>query len=420
MDWRMKLKEKFKDRISPRTTQSLIFWEATEALARSPLNRPVWKADSVAVTYFLRQTRQAFLQKRPVVWASLLFPSELIHAAGATPFFPEMFAAAASSVELAPRFLDRAQADGFSGDACSFHRVILGSYLEGFLPTPRVIASVNYLCDSAPLSFQAISLQEGVPYLLPEIPYEADAGSLACLAEQLEEAGAVIAHSCGLTKVEYDRNLREALTTSNAARRAMREVEELRRAHPFLLDGREALGHLIMVASSFGHAAGVDFYEGLAREMRKKVAGNGGDSNGSKRLLWMHLKPYYPHSLFDYIERYGGRIVCEEFNCCYWDELDPDSPYESLARKLSGHFGVGPGERRVERIVELARSYRVDGAVHFSHWGCRQSTGGAVLIKEALRREGVPTLLLESECIDNREYQDGQVSTRLEAFLESI
>jgi benzoyl-CoA reductase/2-hydroxyglutaryl-CoA dehydratase subunit BcrC/BadD/HgdB len=416
----MKLKDKFKDRISPRTTQSRIFWETTEALARSPLNRPIWKADSVAVTYFLRQTRQAFLQKRPVVWASLLFPSELIHAAGATPFFPEMFAAAASSVELAPRFLDRAQASGFSGDACSFHRVILGSYLEGFLPTPRVICSVNYLCDSAPLSFQAISLIEGIPHLLPEIPYEADAAGLAGLAEQLEEAGAVIARSCGMTRNEYDRNLREALAASNTARRTMLEVEELRRSHPFLLDGQDALGHVIMVASSFGHPAAVDFYKGLAGEMRKKAAKNGREVAGSKRLLWMHLKPYYPHSLFDHVERYGGRVVCEEFNCCYWDELDPDRPYESLARKLSGHFGVGPGERRLEKILELARAFQVDGAVHFSHWGCRQSTGGAALIKEALRREGVPTLLLESECIDNREYQEGQVSTRLEAFLESI
>ncbi len=417
----MVLFDRFRDRVTPRTTQSTLFWTATEQLARSPLNRPAWKADTVAVSYFLRQTRMAFQGKRTVVWSSLLFPSELIHAAGAVPFFPEMFSSAAASVELAPRFLDKAQERGFSSDACAFHRVILGSYLEGFLPAPLVIGSVSYLCESAPLSFQAIALEENVPHLLLEIPYEENEHGLACLAEQMEEAGAAIAQAAGVTPDAYRRGLEKAIDSSNQARRAMLEVEELRQAHPLLLNGKEALGHLIMLASAFGHPAGVDFYGGLAAEMARMAArGEGVDGNGTKRLLWMHLKPYYPHTLFDHVERHGGRIVVEEFNRCYWDELDPSRPYESLARKLMGHFGVGPAERRVEKMVELARAFGVDGAIHFSHWGCRQSTGGAVLVKDALRREGIPTLLLECECIDGREYQEGQVSTRLEAFLESL
>lgn len=418
----MTLKERFLDRMTPRTIHSRFFWQATEGLARSPLNQPAWKADAVAVSYFLRQTRDAYLGKGPVVWASLLFPSELIHAAGAVPFYPEMAAASASAVELAPRFLERAGESGFSSDACSFHRVILGSHQEGFMPAPRLVGSTNYLCDSAPLSFQYVSLKESVPHAALEIPYRADEGSLAALVEQLEAAGAAVAAACGITLDAYHRGLGESLACSNQARRAMLELEELRQAHPFLLDGRDALGHLSMLASSFGHPAAAEFYRGLAAEMRERGAGSGGNENGGgrKRLLWMHLKPYYPNSLFDHLERHGARIVCEEFNRCYWDELDPGRPYESLARKLTGHFGTGPAERRVERMVELARAFSVDGAVHFSHWGCRQSTGGSVLIKEALRGEGVPVLLLESECIDGREYQDGQVSTRLEAFLESL
>ena len=45
---------------------------------------------------------------------------------------------------------------------------------------------------------------------------------------------------------------------------------------------------------------------------------------------------------------------------------------------------------------------------------------GAPLVKKALQRVGVPTLIIDGDCVDDREYQEGQVSTRLEAFLESL
>ncbi len=49
-----------------------------------------------------------------------------------------------------------------------------------------------------------------------------------------------------------------------------------------------------------------------------------------------------------------------------------------------------------------------------------RAAGGAPLVKKALQRVGVPTLIIDGDCVDDREYQEGQVSTRLEAFLESL
>jgi benzoyl-CoA reductase/2-hydroxyglutaryl-CoA dehydratase subunit BcrC/BadD/HgdB len=415
MSWMEALKEKFIDRLSPATLRSPLLWKTAEGLARSPLNRPAWRADAVALRYFLQQTARAYRGEGPVVWASLLFPSELIHAAGAVPFYPEMAAAVISSLDLAPRFLDAAAHAGFSSDTCSFHRVILGAWMEGFMPEPACLAAADYLCDSAPLSFRAVSLRGKKPLALAEVPFRSEGRKVETLGSCLEEAARRIASACGVGWDRYLEGLEGAVELSNRARLQLREVEELRREHPLLLDGRDALGHLSMLASSFGHPAGERFYGELAAETDGDAA-----TDGVKRLLWMHLKPYYPHHLFDHLERHGGRIVCEEYNRCYWEEMDPLRPFASLARKLAGHFGVGSGERRARAMRELALSYRVDGAVHFNHWGCRQSAGGAALVREALKKEGIPVLLLEGDCIDGREYQEGQVSTRLEAFLEAL
>jgi len=420
--WISALKDRFIDRLSPSTLRSPLLWSTAESLARSPLNRPAWRADGVALRYFLQQTRRAYRGDGPVVWASLLFPSELIHAAGAVPFYPEMAAAVISSLELAPRFLDAAAQAGFSPDTCSFHRTILGAWLEGFMPAPSCLAAADYLCDSAPLSFRFIAEREEVPLLLLEIPFRGGEPYLALLEAELEETARRLAGACGIDWVDYLRGLGEAVELSEAARRHLLEVEELRLRHPLLLDGRDALGHLSVLASAPGHPAGERFYRELAAELRERAEAAEGGSNGErvKKLLWMHLKPYYPHRLFEHLEEHGGRIVCEEYNRCFWGEMDPRRPFYSLARKLAAHFGVGDGRRRALALRELALRHRVDGAVHFNHWGCRQSAGGAALVRRALLREGIPVLLLEGDCIDSREYQEGQAATRLEAFLESL
>jgi len=50
--------------------------------------------------------------------------------------------------------------------------------------------------------------------------------------------------------------------------------------------------------------------------------------------------------------------------------------------------------------------------VHFSHWGCRQSTDALRVVAEALQAEGVPLLVLDGDCVDARSYSDGQYRTR--------
>ena len=68
----------------------------------------------------------------------------------------------------------------------------------------------------------------------------------------------------------------------------------------------------------------------------------------------------------------------------------------------------------------MARQHQVDGAVHFSHWGCRQSTDALRVVAEALQAEGVPLLVLDGDCVDARSYSDGQYRTRLEGFVEML
>ena len=99
---------------------------------------------------------------------------------------------------------------------------------------------------------------------------------------------------------------------------------------------------------------------------------------------------------------------------------EPERPYESMARRLVCSSFNGGAERRAERAAELARLLRADGAVYFCHWGCKQTSGAAQLVKRRLEAAGFPTLVLDGDGCDSGNVNDGQMVTRLQAFLELL
>jgi len=71
-------------------------------------------------------------------------------------------------------------------------------------------------------------------------------------------------------------------------------------------------------------------------------------------------------------------------------------------------------------VYDLVKRYKIDGVIHFSQRGCRQSCGGAYIIKDFLQKKGVPMLIMDGDGADYRNYSKGQTRTRIEAFLEML
>ena len=78
----------------------------------------------------------------------------------------------------------------------------------------------------------------------------------------------------------------------------------------------------------------------------------------------------------------------------------------------------GPIKNRVDAIVKMTEEYKIDGAILFSHWGCRHSNGSARILKDALKQRGVLMLILDGDCLNKNNSSTGQIITRLEGFME--
>ncbi len=100
--------------------------------------------------------------------------------------------------------------------------------------------------------------------------------------------------------------------------------------------------------------------------------------------------------------------------------MDENDPLRSLAKRMITHPLVGPAERRIKILMQLAKDYKIDGAINPAHLGCRQSSGARALMKDSLQKIGIPLIDLDVDCVDERNFSQGQILTRLEAFMELL
>jgi len=404
----------------------------------------------------------------PVGYGSLFLPYELFHALGITPFLPEVMAGYIAALGLAPETIKKASSCWYSQDLCTFHRSATAALEMDLFPEPDFIITTNLACDAAQKSFYINSLKYNVKknFYMINVPYYYSEQSVLYLSNQIEKIYNDICLKMG-KKPDISR-FKEVINLSNEFRKWAIEANNLRKTlvrYPPFYNG---LNFILPFHAFAGTKEAVilyrEMYKEFERYLDKKNTGNNinkklsdnnklinnkpvkntkpvsnklavnnkpmnnndADINKSiidkpiKRLLWLHLKPYYNNEIFNILEKENCKVVFEEMNYVYWPVLDPDRPFESLARKMLSHFLAGSIERRISVILELVREYRVDGVILFAHWGCRQNNGAARLIKDSLKKINVPILVLDGDCVDPNNSSQGQIRTRLQAFIEIL
>lgn len=128
------------------------------------------------------------------------------------------------------------------------------------------------------------------------------------------------------------------------------------------------------------------------------------------------------------IEKLGGIIVYEEFcssSRMMYDTVAVDEwfLYDMIPAiadrylKPSTCPNFSPNDDRLRKIVNAVKEYNVDGVVYQTFTGCQLYDMESRKISRELEKQGISVLNIE--CDYNPE-DSGQLTTRLEAFLESL
>ncbi|HCT89920.1 MAG TPA: 2-hydroxyacyl-CoA dehydratase [Lachnospiraceae bacterium] len=358
----------------------------------------------------------SFRHPKEAVMVNIFLPCELLHALSIQPMFPEGIAVYAACTACQRFFGETAEADGVPESFCSYHKTMLGMAESGVLPAPLMIANTTLACDANQLSFRRLAELYQVPHMVIDVPHDCGEEAVHYVADQLRALGAQLEEQC--RRKLNPLALKEAVECS-------RRTIEIYRAYlskrggislPVTMTGE--LCSMISTHVMLGRPESEDY---ALRLLRAAEDAPHAAVSGKKRIFWIHTLPNWQDSLRRILES-GGRceLAGSDMPADALLDMDPERPYESMARRVVCSTFNGPASRRVEEAVRRAKEVRADGVVLFCHWGCKQTLGLSQLARQRLEEEGLPTLVLDGDGCDGRNVADGQMVTRVNAFLEQL
>ncbi len=345
---------------------------------------------------------------------NIFVPCETLQIMGISPQFLEGLAGFLNGAGSERAFIDYAENFGIPQTYCSYHKTLLGAALSGVVPKPRFIVNTTLACDANTSTFRLLADFWQAPHFTIDVPGEYSAETIAYVAAQLREMVSFIEDIMG-KKLDGEK-LKASMQRENRALK-------MYRAYLQELSGKYLPNDLSseMYKFSFTHILlGTNEAQQYFQLLLKDVQ-NAAFSNGQTRILWVHTLPFWQDSIknvFNFSNKY--QLLCSDLNFDSLVEMDENRPYESMANRLLLNTMCGSVKNRAEKVLEMARLLRANGIIYFCHWGCKQTLGGAFLTKDLLEGEGIPVLLLDGDGCDRDNVNDGQMYTRLQAFLEIL
>lgn len=355
----------------------------------------------------------ALNHKKRYLWGNIFAPCEIFESMGLHMLSIECLGCYLTGFHLEEFFIDYAQSLGIAPTLCSYHKTFVGAVASSVVPAPSFAVTTSLTCDGNLNTFRYLQKKAGVPFFLLDVPYHDDAASISYLAGQLRDMIQCMEEKLGC-HCDMEQ-LKEALRIENETRQELQRFAHLLQDHYY--PGR-IIHQLYLMMGTHLLMGSREFLEQV-RFMVKEIESC--PPFEGKRILWVHLLPFYQESLkqyFDCSREY--QIFASDIILDNMEELDPKQPLESLARKLLHNVFNGTYTHKADYIRKMAEIFQPDAAIHFCHWGCKQADGGSAILKEELRKEEIPMLILDGDGIDKRNSHDGQIKTRLEAFLEMI
>ena len=361
----------------------------------------------------VRKVYQAIRHPENSCWTNIFAPVEIMQCFGLDCVSMECLSSFMSGFMIEDHLIDTAESEGIASTLCSYHKGFIGGVDSGIFPPAPLSVTTSMVCDGNINTFRHVQQTKGVPSFVIDVPNENSAYAMEYVTGQLKE---LITTLEKLTGKKMDMaQLRRRLEMENESKQCYLEFlkEEKHRFYPKTLTLELYL--LFVTHLDIGSEDSLRFLRLLKEDVKKYPTRTG------PNIFWVHLMPYYQQTLqkyFNYKDDYYIQAI--DMNLDYTEMLDTEHPLEALARKMLDNIYNGPYSRKVEKVAQLVKELESDAVIHFCHWGCKQSVGGVMLLREKMQEMGIPMLVLDGDGMDRRNSHDGQIRTRLEAFLEMI
>jgi len=385
---------------------------------------------------------------------------ELLYAFGYLVQHIDNMAATFSAKQVSSDYILRAEEEGYPRDFCTYYKTIFGhlsSNIEDYpqckvidWPRPDVLVGSNTVCITHSRGIQMLQKRFNVPmfmfdmlkipprldehpgygpeetpyrhsYLGSDYKHDIENQYLGYMVEQLRRFIEFLEGATG-QKADWGK-IREAVELSRRMSQLYSEIQDLRRAVPCPIGGTDIMSLIGPTFIWAGSNRGIDVYEQAIKEAKERISrGKRALPEERFRLFFESIPPWYSLGLFNYMQERGGVSVIETYPLEFvYDKFDLDYPLESLADKQLRCLYNYSVRERGDLTLRLIKEYQVDGYVHWNIISCKQFAHFAAYMMERCERElGLPGLVVDADQADIRDYNEGIVKGRIDAFFELL
>ena len=373
--------------------------------------------------------------EKKTAWCTSVGPAELLHALGFNVYYPENHGAMLGATRMAMDLIPEANARGYSPDICSYLTSDIGSFLKGESPFQKfklpgppkadVLVFNTNQCRDVKDWFQFYAREWDIPCLgvhTPRAVGDVDATIVECVSKQIESLVAPLEEVAG-TKLDMDR-LREIVDLSKQCTGLWKAVLDTAANIPSpitFFDGTIQMGPAVVLRGTTG---AVDYYKALLAELEQRAADNVAAIPGEQHRIYWEGMPIWGRLkdlAIQFMELKTCVVASTYCNSWIFEALDPEKPFESMARAYTELFICRSDDDKESYMKEMIEKFRVDGVLYHDAKTCPNNSDCRYDMPERLRSQtGKPFMIVNGDLNDMRLYSDEQTRTNIEAFAEQL
>ena len=375
--------------------------------------------------------------EKKIAWCTSVGPAELLRAMGFLVYFPETHSAMLGASRMATDLIPKANAIGYSPDICSYLTADIGAYLEGVSPLAKAFKGIEGPPKPDILVYntnQCRDVQDwfdwyGREYKVPSVGVQTYRGvkevtdkHIISIAKQIESLVQPLEEVIG-QKLDMDR-LKEVVALSRECSDLWKEVLDTASAVPSpitFFDGTTLMGAAVV---GRGTQRANEAYRTLLAELKERVENKEGAIDDEKyRIYWEGMPVWGRLSAHAKLFASLNTCVLASTYCNSWifSALDPDNPFESMARAYTELFIVRSDQYKEDYIKRMLEFFKADGIIYHDAKTCPNNSNCRYGMPQRLEKEtGIPSLTINGDLNDLRLISDEQMKTNVEAFIEQL
>jgi benzoyl-CoA reductase subunit B len=365
---------------------------------------------------------------KPVVWVEWILSSEIVGAFDAVAFNPETLSVFGnmSGKDVPSQLIEEAESRGFATENCSAIKVTAGAYMLGQSPQPTAIIAGSHPCDTNVSAYQSIAHLTGAPVFYFDSPYWRDEDAFNYYEKNMWNLIDFLEKTLH-QKINWDR-LKQIVENENKFNFYMHEICEMMRAIPSPGTMITPVFAWVVREIAIGDPNGTE----MARQMYEVVKdryekGIGVVKKENIRVLWWNPPIAFFAYVFKWMEDEFGAVVVKDFiGDVRMPQIDTSSEKTMIHDLAKNHLYLamarqchGPVEFITQELEQAIEEYSPDCLIFAGHAGCKHGWGVIGIIKDLLKKRGLPSLFMNMDIMDQRHATEDDIKRWITEFFRS-